>query len=36
MDRWTQGWFGLAADGRPITTRDTGIEEIYAFDLEYK
>ena len=36
MDRWNQGWFGLAPDGRPITTRDTGIEEIYAFDLEYK
>jgi len=36
MDKWNQGWFGLAPDGRPITTRDTGIEEIYAFDLEYK
>ena len=36
MDRWNQGWFGLTPDGRPITTRDTGIEEIYAFDLEYK
>jgi DNA-binding winged helix-turn-helix (wHTH) protein/Tol biopolymer transport system component len=36
MDRWNQGWLGLAPDGRPITTRDTGIEEIYAFDLEYK
>lgn len=29
-------WFGLTPDDRPITTRDTGIEEIYAFDLEYK
>lgn len=30
------GWFGLTPDGRPIITRDTGIEEMYAFDLEYK
>lgn len=29
-------WLGLSPDGRPIMTRDTGIEEIYAFDLEYK
>ena len=29
-------WWGLTPDDRPITTRDTGIEEIYAFDLEYK
>ncbi len=36
MDKWNQGWFGLAPDNRPITTRDTGIQEIYAFDLEYK
>jgi len=36
MDKWNQGWFGLTPDGRPITTRDTGIEELYAFDLEYK
>jgi len=35
FDRWGQGWFGLTPDGRPITTRDTGIEEVYAFDLEY-
>ena len=35
-DRLNQGWFGLTPDGRPITTRDTGIQEIYAFDLEYK
>jgi Tol biopolymer transport system component/DNA-binding winged helix-turn-helix (wHTH) protein len=35
-DRWDNSWFGLAPDGRPITTRDTGIQEIYAFDLEYK
>lgn len=30
------GWWGLTPDDRPMTTRDTGIEEIYAFDLEYK
>jgi len=36
MDKWDEGWFGLTPDGRPITTRDTGIQEIYAFDLEYK
>ena len=36
MDRYDIGWFGLAPDDRPITTRDTGIEEIYAFDVEYK
>jgi len=36
LDRWGQPWFGLSPDGRPITTRDTGIQEIYAFDLEYK
>jgi len=36
LDKWNQGWFGLAPDGRPISTRDTGIQEIYAFDLEYK
>lgn len=35
FDRWGDGWFGITPDGRPITTRDTGIEEIYAFDLEY-
>jgi Tol biopolymer transport system component/DNA-binding winged helix-turn-helix (wHTH) protein len=29
-------WFGITPDGRPIGTRDTSIEEIYAFDLEYK
>jgi len=33
---WHIGWFGLTPDDRPITTLDTGIEEIYAFDLEYK
>ena len=33
---WDFGWYGLTPDDRPITTRDTGIEEIYAFDLEYK
>lgn len=30
------GWYGLTPDDRPITTLDKGIEEIYAFDLEYK
>lgn len=29
-------WHGLTPDDRPIATRDTGIEEIYWFDLEYK
>lgn len=33
---WGVGWFGLTPDDRPITTRDTGVEEVYAFDLEYK
>jgi eukaryotic-like serine/threonine-protein kinase len=36
LDKWNLGWFGLTPDNRPITTRDTGIQEIYAFDLEYK
>jgi len=36
LDRFDGGWFGLSPDDRPITTRDTGIEGIYAFDLEYK
>ena len=36
LDKWNAGWFGLTPDNRPLTTRDTGIEEIYAFDLEYK
>ena len=36
LDRFDAGWFGLSPDDRPITTRDTGIEGIYAFDLEYK
>ena len=31
-----QGWYGITPDGRPISTRDTSTEEIYAFDLEYK
>ena len=35
-DKWNNGWFGLTPDSRPLTTRDTGIEELYAFDLEYK
>ncbi len=29
-------WLGLTPDSRPVSTRDTGVEEIYAFDLEYK
>jgi Tol biopolymer transport system component/DNA-binding winged helix-turn-helix (wHTH) protein len=36
MDMWDQGWYGLAPDGRPITTRNAGLSDVYAFDLEYK
>jgi eukaryotic-like serine/threonine-protein kinase len=36
LDRWDTGWFGLSPDDRPVTTRDTGVEGIYTFDLEYK
>ena len=36
MDMWDQGWYGLAPDGRPITTRNAGLSDLYAFDLEYK
>jgi len=36
LDKWSVGWFGVTPDGRLLTTRDTGIEELYAFDLEYK
>ena len=36
FDRFNLGWYGLAPDDRPITTRDTGIAEIYAFDLDYR
>ena len=36
FDRWNQGWFGLTPDGHVITTRDTGISQVYAFDLDYK
>ena len=36
MDRWDGGWYGLSPDDRPVTTRDTGVKGIYAFDLEYK
>lgn len=36
VDQWGAGWFGVTPDGRPLTTRDRGIEEIYAFDLEYQ
>ena len=32
----TLGWYGLTPDNIPITTRETGMEEVYAFDLEYK
>ena len=28
-------FMGVTPDGRPIMTRDTGIEEVYDFDLEY-
>jgi len=35
QDKWDGGWFGLSPDDRPVTTRDTGVEAIYAFDLEY-
>jgi Tol biopolymer transport system component/DNA-binding winged helix-turn-helix (wHTH) protein len=33
---WSSNWLGLTPDDRPITTLSTGVEEIYAFDLEYK
>jgi len=33
---WKAGWYGLTPDDRPMSTRDTEIDEIYAFDLEYK
>ncbi len=33
---WGPGWFGITPEGKPITTRDTSLEEIYEFDLEYK
>ena len=36
FDRIGALWFGLTSDDRPLITRDTGIQEIYAFDLEYK
>ena len=36
FDRWNQGWFGLTPDGHVMTTRDTGISQVYAFDLDYK
>lgn len=29
-------WAGVTPDGRAFITRDTGIEEVYGFDLEYK
>ena len=35
-DRWGYGAWNMTSDGRPVTTRDTGIEEIYAFDLAYE
>lgn len=36
FDRVGIAWYGLTPDDRPLTTRDTGIQELYAFDLEYK
>jgi DNA-binding winged helix-turn-helix (wHTH) protein/Tol biopolymer transport system component len=36
QDMFDHGWYGLSPDDRPITTRDTGVKAIYAFDLEYK
>ena len=36
MDMWDSGWFGLSPDGRPISTRNAGLSDVYAFDLEYK
>jgi Tol biopolymer transport system component/DNA-binding winged helix-turn-helix (wHTH) protein len=36
IERWDSGWFGVNPDGRPISTRDASIEEIYSFDLQYK
>ena len=36
QDMFDHGWYGLSPEDRPITTRDTGVEAIYAFDLEYK
>ena len=36
FDRIGFGWLGLTPEDRPLTTRDTGIQEMYAFDLEYK
>jgi Tol biopolymer transport system component/DNA-binding winged helix-turn-helix (wHTH) protein len=36
FDRWNNAWSGATPDGRPIALRDTGIQELYAFDLEYK
>ncbi len=36
FDRVGSGWVGFTPDGRPLVLRDTGIQEIYAFDLEYK
>jgi len=36
LDRWNGGWFGLTPDGSLLTTRDTGSEELYSFDLDYK
>jgi len=33
---WRGAWFGLTPDDRLISTRDTGVEEVFAFDLEYK
>jgi Tol biopolymer transport system component len=31
-----RAWVGVTPDGRVMMTRDKGIEEVYAFDLDYK
>ena len=36
FDRWNFTWDGVTPDGRPLALRDTGVQELYAFDLEYK
>jgi len=32
----SRAWVGVTPDGRLMMTRDKGIEEVYAFDLDYK
>lgn len=36
FDRIDGFWLGFTPDDRPLILRDIGIQEIYAFDLEYK